>query len=82
MKKFIFAIGTLSLYFSAAAQCGEQGTQITNSCGSSGRYSVQIRLTGSLKVDNALIDMSGGTMKRKPNTAEIVAILNALEDNC
>ena len=82
MKKFIFAIGALALSYSAAAQCGEQATQITSSCGSGGCYSIQIRLTGSLRVDNALIDMSGGTMKRKPNTAEIIAILNALEDNC
>ena len=82
MKTFIFSIALMAFSLSANAQCDNQSTHVSSSCGGSYCVSVTIRLTGSLQVDNALYNSSEGTFRRKPNLNELVAFINAAEDEC
>ena len=70
MKKLMFTfVAIVGFSFTSSAQCGEQATQVCGTC-----YSVQVPLTGYLSVDIANIGATGGTMLRKPNLEELLAI--------
>lgn len=80
MKKLFFTIAALIGFATASsAQCNPQSTLLTNDCGS-WCVSVEIPYTGYLEVDVANLVKSNGTMRRKPNVRELLAISNALCD--
>jgi hypothetical protein len=82
MKKLLFAIGVLAFSFNASAQCDNYSTSITSSCGGTGCFFIEVRPTGILQVDNAIVDNTGGTFRRKLNQSEILAVLISMEENC
>ncbi len=61
-------------------QCDSQSTLVNTSCGGSYCASVQVELTGDLETDVNNFNNTGGTMRRKPNVMELIAVVNYLED--
>ncbi|MFY7665483.1 hypothetical protein [Flavobacterium sp.] len=78
MKKLFFTLfAVIGFATTSNAQCNEQSTLLTNACGS-WCVSVEIPYTGYLEVDVANLIKSNGTMRRKPNVRELLAVSNAL----
>lgn len=81
-KTFLTLVATAAFTFSMSAQCGDQETQVSNSCGMSGCFYVQIEPTGSLSVDLSIAEDTNGTFKRSLNLSEAIAVANAMEELC
>ena len=83
MKKIIITLITIIAFsFYSNAQCDKQSTYVSNSCGMSGCFYVEVQLTGSLETDMANGNATGGTFRRGLNLREALAVANALESYC
>lgn len=83
MKKiFLTLVAVVTFTISTSAQYGEQATQVSNSCGMSGCFYVQLEPTGSLSVDISIAESTNGTFRRPLNFREAIAVANAMEELC
>ena len=79
IKKLIYVTALFVMSLTANAQCVEQATLVTTTCRTT-CLTFKMELTGSLSTDKKLMEISGGTMYRKPTQDEILEFIN--NDKC
>lgn len=77
MRKFILTfIAVVGFAFASTAQCDDYSTELITACGTS-CVSIQVEITYIIEVDIANYNATGGTMRRKPTSRELLFIAAA-----